>query len=85
MDPFRVILEKACLTVGISLFACASVSRAQVEHPTPAAVPSFAGSRPNMILLIADDVSATDIGCYGNPDVRTPHLKIQDKRHPYFY
>jgi arylsulfatase len=35
---------------------------------------SLAGSRPNMVLIIADDVSATDIGCYGNADVRTPNL-----------
>ena len=32
------------------------------------------GDRPNLILIIADDVSATDIGCYGNSDVRTPNL-----------
>jgi len=31
-------------------------------------------SRPNLVLIIADDVSATDLGCYGNPTVRTPHL-----------
>jgi N-sulfoglucosamine sulfohydrolase len=40
----------------------------------PPATDSRAGSRPNMILIIADDVSATDIGCYGNADVRTPNL-----------
>jgi len=35
---------------------------------------SLAGSRPNIVLIIADDISATDIGCYGNSDVRTPNL-----------
>ena len=29
---------------------------------------------PNIVLIIADDVSAADIGCFGNPGVRTPQL-----------
>lgn len=35
---------------------------------------SHAQQRPNIIFIIADDVSQNDIGCYGNPDVQTPHL-----------
>lgn len=30
--------------------------------------------RPNIIFIIADDISWDDIGCYGNPYVRTPHI-----------
>jgi N-sulfoglucosamine sulfohydrolase len=30
--------------------------------------------RPNIIFIIADDVSWDDIGCYGNPAVRTPNI-----------
>lgn len=41
------------------------------EEPVPGPQPEF---RPNLILIIADDVSASDLGCYGNPDVRTPNL-----------
>ena len=31
-------------------------------------------ARPNIVLIIADDVSAADIGCFGNRGVKTPHL-----------
>ncbi len=31
-------------------------------------------SRPNIVLIIADDVSWNDIGPYGNPSIRTPNL-----------
>jgi len=30
--------------------------------------------RPNFVLYIADDVGWGDIGCYGNPTVKTPHI-----------
>lgn len=30
-------------------------------------------ARPNIVLVIAEDMSA-DLGCYGAPDARTPHL-----------
>ena len=29
---------------------------------------------PNVLLLLADDMTYRDLGCYGNPDVETPHL-----------
>ena len=30
--------------------------------------------RPNIIVITADQLQAFALGCYGNPDVRTPHL-----------
>ncbi|MBL9206254.1 MAG: sulfatase, partial [Opitutaceae bacterium] len=30
--------------------------------------------RPNFVLIIGDDISAADLGCFGNTGVRTPHL-----------
>ena len=39
-----------------------------------AAAWSAPAPRPNFVYIIADDVSADDIGCYGNPGVRTPNI-----------
>ena len=30
--------------------------------------------RPNIVLIIGDDISSDDFGCYGHPNIRTPHI-----------
>lgn len=36
---------------------------------------AFAAPRPpNLIVILADDMGYGDIGCYGSPDVPTPHI-----------
>lgn len=31
-------------------------------------------TRPNIVIIIADDIGADDIGCYGNKEVKTPNI-----------
>ncbi len=31
-------------------------------------------NRPNVLLIIPDQLRAQALGCMGNPDVKTPHL-----------
>ena len=39
-------------------------------HPCRA----HAQDRPNVVVILADDLGAADLGCYGSPDLRTPGL-----------
>lgn len=33
-----------------------------------------AAERPNVVIIFADDLGYGDLGCYGSPTIRTPHL-----------
>ena len=39
-----------------------------------AAAVNAAGRPPNVVLILSDNQGEWTLGCYGNPDIRTPHL-----------
>ena len=39
-----------------------------------AAPPAAAADRPNVIVILVDDLGWTDLGCYGNDFHETPHI-----------
>lgn len=41
---------------------------------TEAAAARRPGSKPNIVILYADDMGYGDLGCYGHPSIRTPNL-----------
>ena len=38
------------------------------------APPAVAADRPNVVLIVADDLGWRDLGCYGSTFYRTPHI-----------
>ncbi len=69
---------------GLAFLACLSMKAVAWERPK---AESGTEVRPNILLIMADDMGFSDIGCYGG-EVQTPHLDRMAKegvRFTHFY
>lgn len=55
------MLRLVCLTI-LAVISCSAISDV------------FAAERPNLILIVADDMRGDFMGCAGNQQIQTPHL-----------
>lgn len=56
------MLRLTCLGLVLVLLTNADAPMAAAERP------------PNLVFILTDNQGAWSLGCYGNPDIRTPHI-----------
>jgi len=74
-------MNKSIILCLLSLIASASCPQNQMDYRSPE-------EKPNIVLIVADDLGAADLNIYGSKDLITPHLDnlaMQGVRFSQFY
>ncbi len=61
--------RSSTLFIGVSLLAALTAATAVTATAAEAT-----GTRPNVIVILADDLGYGDLGCHGCKDIATPHI-----------
>lgn len=63
----REFLKNINYAIGIGSAACITLNFGSCSHV-------FKKRKPNIIFILADDLGYGDLGCYGQKEIKTPHI-----------
>lgn len=72
-------IKAAVATLGVAVLAVLGAASAGADQPALAAPPAQERNRPNILLVILDDIGFTDLGAYGG-EIRTPNFDAEAAR-----
>lgn len=70
----RRFLEAAGAAVLTGMAPASKPAKEDAERAFRSLVPRGRPRRPNLLVILADDLGWADLSCYGSPSIETPHL-----------